>query len=397
MFRGFLRLSLVFLCIGPLLAESAIAQQRPNLASDAERLKCIKALAADFPSVTDFNFISPKTLRGKAECNFGILDNHGKIGAVLDTQIAGKKEAKVENVTNLRDFKNQIAVTVSTFSPKLQTSDVNQRLDNYFRDVSLYLPQMSYKKMASGGYGYTPVLSEIKTKFKFDISDTDAGFEYSYLADWSLNSSECQTSTSKCITYVEAYIIGLIVNEVWAENAKATNADALKLLTKAETNYETFFFDAGDGLYPWELFANNLLSKDRDILNPPNVKFNVFHPAPIVSYSNSSGDIEPGFMVEALGFTKLDYDKKLHFGGALAADFSDDQFRYGAVIHLPISAAFKEMGFEGASKIIPCEVCSFVVMTDGNDDWSVGVKMNVAGWLYSQDNNLPGFLQDLIQ
>ena len=158
--------------------------------------------------------------------------------------------------------------------------------------------------------------------------------------------------------------------------------------------YERFFYEVGDGLYPWELLVNNF-SKNDDMLSPPAFKYNLLHPAPTTYYNNQSGDIEPGLMIEVLGFTKIDYVNKMHFGAAIATDFSQDKIRYGGVVHLPLKHAFDEMGLNAVSGIVPCEVCSFVLLTDGDDNWSVGIKLNIANLLFKQENNIPEALKAL--
>ena len=64
-------------------------------------------------------------------------------------------------------------------------------------------------------------------------------------------------------------------------------------------------------------------------------------------------------------------------------DLSDNDIRYGAVLHIPLKRAVHALPWigEAASKYVPCLVCSFVFLTDG-DDFSFGVKLNAAGLLY---------------
>ena len=102
-------------------------------------------------------------------------------------------------------------------------------------------------------------------------------------------------------------------------------------------------------------------------------------------------------MIEVLGVTKLNYSKNgsLPIGASLAVDLQNDSIRYGCVAHLPVKGAFKKIGFDAVSDLIPSETVSIAFLTDGDDDWSVGLKIDVAGLLYSKDKAKSAFLGQL--
>lgn len=69
-----------------------------------------------------------------------------------------------------------------------------------------------------------------------------------------------------------------------------------------------------------------------------------------------------------------------------AVDLKSDDLRYGAVVHLPVKRAVKSIAGESVSKFVPCTVCSVAFLTDGDEDWSIGLKIDIAKVLYDQDN-----------
>ena len=141
----------------------------------------------------------------------------------------------------------------------------------------------------------------------------------------------------------------------------------------------------------------NSWGKSDNVFEVPKTKINVPHPSPVVYYNNLGGDIDPSLLIEVLGVTKLNYSKNgsLPIGISAAVDFQNDNIRYGGVAHLPLKGAFKKAGLDSISDFIPTETFSIAVLTDGDDDWSVGLKIDVAGLLYSKDKAKSTYLDFL--
>ncbi len=196
-----------------------------------------------------------------------------------------------------------------------------------------------------------------------------------------------------CRKHLEFLLTLRVFRDYWEWVSSIGLSRISKRFTSAQNEYENYFFESsGDGLYPWEIWVNSL-GKSDVFLDVPTVKWNVFHPSPYVAYGNEAGELEPAAMVEIVGVTFLNYSHKTSvpsapIGGAFAVDLSNDDVRFGGVVHLPLKRAVYELGEvgESLSEFVPCQSCSFVFLTDGDDDWSVGVKLDVARLFYRADD-----------
>lgn len=182
------------------------------------------------------------------------------------------------------------------------------------------------------------------------------------------------------------YYIGQSIWQTFSRKlSKPALETALKNVEKARENYEKYLFETGDGMYAWELWANSVVFKPRSVLEPPTKKLHLLHPATIVYYNKQEGELMPSAMLEVLGVSNVDYKNDWkNIGGSFALDLNSDRLRYGGVVHLPLKAALGEVPvLKEVSEFIPCNICSVGFFTDGDDDWSVGVKLNAAGLFFA--------------
>ena len=59
--------------------------------------------------------------------------------------------------------------------------------------------------------------------------------------------------------------------------------------------------------------------------------------------------------------------------------------------------AFNEIALNTISRVISSVVSSMAFLIDGNDNWSIGVKLNVTNSLFDQNNIIPITLKSLFK
>ena len=229
-----------------------------------------------------------------------------------------------------------------------------------------------------------PIIEEYETELEQQM--------FPYLIRYSGELANTDCNDNDCKLYLQTLLFYHAFSDFWGITAQQNLRDGLIRIRAANAEYENFLFGGGgDGLYPWEMWVNSLAKSD-DFFDLPSVKWNVVHPAPYLAYDNEAGSFEPSVMVEAVGFTIMNFESggkkpSAPIGAAIAMDFSNDKTRIGLVAHLPLKRAVYSLGgpAKDFSKYVPCEACSFVFLTDGDDDWTFGVKLNVASLLYAPD------------
>ena len=395
------------------LASESFAQESVlTLRSQNDRDNCIKAIISKYSDIEDI-----QGFEGIPVCKFIQASHVDDIRVFLNESLAGNPD--FSNLTvrqaesslgndyqgkrdaaekKLNILKEDSAYVSRVLLGKNTESQISAESTKYPEAVLLFEPKISIGSLTSnyGAYGVLP--NNLKgSLFNFSPSPTEFPADVDYLYDFPLEGNgDLSDCTSACNLYIENYLLAKIWEELWGLNSQKDVAASRTKIRNALDEYDYFFFEAGDGLYPWELWVNSW-GKSDNVFEVPKTKINVLHPSPVVYYNNLGGDIDPSLLIEVLGVTKLNYSKNgsLPIGISAAVDFQNDNIRYGGVAHLPLKGAFKKAGLDSISDFIPTETFSIAVLTDGDDDWSVGLKIDVAGLLYSKDKAKSTYLDFL--
>ena len=401
-------------------SNSALAQSfDKDLSSRVDRENCLNALLKNksvfiMPDIAALNIGEAEHIQKEVMCRFKQSKTIEEIGAFIDQQLTISpslseltvRQAELllkENGSTLKATQIQEKLTVlleefeetaRSINIKASSGEFPEDFTQYSAAVLEFSNKINLNSLVSDYEAYGPVrYNDSLFKFKAEASDritddTPPPFDFALPGDG--NVSQCN---EECKLYIENVMLARFWSKLWNVNSIKPLSQSLAKIRNAKAKYDYFFFEAGDGLYPWELWVNSL-GKSNDILSPPKNKINFLHPSPIVYYDNLQGNIEPSMIVEVIGYTHLNYSQygSLPIGASLAVDFQNDDVRYGGVIHLPIKGALNRIGLDPVAKIIPCEACSIAFLTDGDDDWSVGLKIDVARLLYSPDKAKSTFL-----
>ena len=396
-------LGVVFQNIFLFYSEITVAR---DISSHSDRQQCIlSALYTDdskqkniekFTLVDNFNqslsnLSDMPLLNNYDNCKFSIISEILN----LETQLAKGSIADLatNSATNdLLELDSKVRRSIAEASEDYLDQYTVQDQSPYRVVLSDILKQLDQFDSGTGErpLGYTSTTFEIDLIDKSDEDSTE-NLNPNDLANYSVKYGGV-VEPDNCDRHCQQYLEFLLIVRIWSAYWFLSDIVVLPELSirveNAIAENENFFFSAGDGLYPWEIWLNSR-SKSDDFFLVPAYKFNFLHPSPFISYEDDSGSVEPAVLLEVIGATKLNFnaqatDLSAPFGGAFAVDFSDDDIRFGAVFHIPLKRVVHTLPWigEATSKYVPCLVCSFVFLTDGDDNFSFGVKLNAASLLY---------------
>ena len=420
-FRKVFVLGILMLAQLSCFSSNAVAQNYDkDFSASVDRVNCLTALLKNnsvfiSPDIAALNIGAAEHIEKEAMCRFKQSKTIEEIRLFIDQQLTKSSQLNQLTVRQaellLNDtgstsqamkIEQKLKVLLEEFIEVAGSINVQASSEQYPDEYTAYSSSviafsslMNMNSLVSDYEAYGPIKAN-DSLFKFNaragdrVNNETITYTYDFALPGNGNISDCN---SVCMLYLENIVLARLWSKLWNVNSAKPIAQSLAKIRSAKAEYDYFFFEAGDGLYPWELWVNSL-GKSNDILSPPKGKINLLHPSPIVYYDNLQGNIEPSMIVEVVGYTQLNYSQSgsLPIGASLAVDFQNDNLRYGGVIHLPIKGALNRIGLEPVAKIIPCEACSIAFLTDGDDDWSVGLKIDVARLLYSPDKAKSSFL-----
>lgn len=398
-----------FLLLSVVIISAQPASAGPKIDSDSDRSACVIDMMNK-----QKNFFQVRELEGKGigvipSCNFDefslIKILHNKLTSVkaIETKTSASpklKFAKADSILNDRaNHDGSVVVTVDILNARLEvaarqlleksvTQPNSQAYARYLESVIKYTGAIDPTSLQSNYENYDVVAREEKAfllnfnpRSQLEPTDEENLFDYAFIREGEI--SECKQT---CRDYIELFVLSSVAGDYWALNSLVKINQVLAKIEASLAKYENYLFETGDGLYPWEIWLNSQW-KTNNIFEVPDRKYNLLHPSPIVYYNDKAGEIDPSILVELVGVTWLNYeggrtDRSLPVGGALVADFEDDRVRFGVMAHLPLKGLLYRSGLGFVADIMPCELCSLTFVTDGDDDWSVGFKVDVAQLLY---------------
>jgi len=293
-FRKVFVLGILMLAQLSCFSSNAVAQNYDkDFSASVDRVNCLTALLKN-----NSVFISPDI----AALNIG-------------TSQAMKIEQKLKVL--LEEF-IEVAGSINVQASSEQYPD---EYTAYSSSVIAFSSLMNMNSLVSDYEAYGPIKAN-DSLFKFNaragdrVNNETITYTYDFALPGNGNISDCN---SVCMLYLENIVLARLWSKLWNVNSAKPIAQSLAKIRSAKAEYDYFFFEAGDGLYPWELWVNSL-GKSNDILSPPKGKINLLHPSPIVYYDNLQGNIEPSMIVEVVGYTQLNYSQSgsLPIGASLA-------------------------------------------------------------------------------
>ena len=376
--RHFLRLFWISVLV--LIPQYASAQLSEDIKNCHDSIIAGKIQGIEGPHILGrINSLEDLAEKSKDLCKFTIAGDINKTKELIVTDIASKKptvaakEAVNVLTTKLNiEFVNWLESFEARRSQSLTT---NQK--SYLADMKLVLNYIDYDSLRGSLTSIPRAANETgANRFYVDSFDYDGPDLF----------SDCSPE-ARCSAFLEYFLAYTAWRKYWAITYEKPNRATLEETQKLLLKYDNYLFDSGDGMYPWELWANSKLFKTNNFEQVPDWKLHLAHPAPIVNYNNLENSLDPSVVMEVIGITKINYNegKPLPIGASFAVDLKNDNTRYGAVIHLPLKGIAKELNLTLIDDFIPCNVCSIAILTDGDDDWSIGFKINAAGLLFSQD------------
>jgi len=312
-------------------------------------------------------------------CNFKISSDIKKTRDLIVADIASDKPttASKEAVDALTTKLNkEFANWLDSFDTR-RSGSLTSEQKRYMADMKLELNRIDYNTF-KGSLTTIPTAAFGTGPNRFYVDSFDYSGPDSF--------KDC-SPTAPCSAFLEYFLAYTAWREYWAITYEKPNRVALEKTQKLLMKYDNYLFESGDGMYPWELWANSKLFKKNDFNHVPDWKLHLAHPAPVVNYNELDNSIDPAVLMEVIGITKVNYNERnsLPVGASFAVDLKNDNTRFGAVIHLPLKGIAKELDLKLIEDFIPCEVCSIAILTDGDDDWSIGFKINAAGLLFSKE------------
>lgn len=393
--------SLLMLLTSILAGPAAYADDAgPSIADAEARAACVAALVDDLDNIMyrDLRNRTATELLKVEACAFSETLKSNQIGTMIG--LADGKSPKDER-TRLRksadDFerarfesvKSGIVTGFIDAVEGLQPADIEQD-GRYIILVLDVLEDLDLNTLATGTDAWIG-LAESQSFFNFvphRPGQTPDGMS-SLAFPIDVDSDEWGSCDPKCRAYLDFVVASKVASNLISQAVQVKTGELVRATDLALKEYDYYFFETGDGLYPHELWFNSL-GKTDDPFDVPDGKWTLIHPTPVLYYNDLDGDVEPSVMIEVFGYTHLGYrpfapEKSLPFGGAFAVDLENDQVRMGGVVHLPIKGLLANAGLDTLSEFVPCRLCSVAFMTDTDGDWSIGLKIDAARLLYPDE------------
>jgi hypothetical protein len=276
---------------------NAYAQSAPTIKNPTQRLACISGLVDKLEQESP----NRRTVRTLGQNLGNYVDATGVGGSIPACRFAEYAQIKslavdIEKSANVDEGKpakgfEDLLDTLNKSAVSIKTGWNGRAVPDYF---SVYLDRTievgeHYKaggfKLSDFNESFSNLgLNNVNVQaFDFEADQSTTGLiegtlQFSIRPE-NAASSTCLTNDA-CIAYVENLIFAHVWSQFWAIGPRL--GTKIRELEKIAAQYENYFFETGDGLYPWELLVNNAFKDANNIDQAPTFKLNLFHPSPLI-------------------------------------------------------------------------------------------------------------------